>query len=329
LERGIIFSLSSTLQYFFIKTLLEVSEVSQWRLWFIGNYNNSSQVHTNVGWSGIRGTIQYYGYYLSPIIFFFGIFLVAQHKRITRESLTSITSLYYIAALTICVVFAEILPRLNTPFIPERYWVYFGITFLFFALSLVAKNALCDSFKRWVVLLCLLACMTGIGASIYIASEKKSLTTIDEYATALWLQANTPLDAVIISQPGNGPLVRNFAKREILVPDDSFFVDTAYTSLIDQSAIVQLEKILHSLEESRKKETRPLIVHFRKMLAEKYALQQKPLYILYSEQKFSTLYSGRDWFQKQNFRDAHLEKFDASLEKIYSFNGISLWKVNP
>lgn len=322
-----LFYLSATLQNFALKVLLDVSDTSRWRWWFLSNYNNSSQLDTQVGWSGIAGTIQYYAYYLSPIITVLILILITQWKLLTSSRfLFQKSTLYFSALLGIWITFAEILPRLNSPFIPERYWLFFCLTlfFLFVSFLLRHKNL---TLNKTLTVTMLLACFLGISASIYIAYAKKSLTTPHEYEAALWLSENTPADAIIISQPGNGPLIQNFAKKEIFIPKKDFFLSESYLSPTEKIAPERFLRIAEKLKENPTPQNLYTIIQIKRVLAEQERLSQKPLFILYSEEKFSTLYSKRGWYLAQNFHQANLEKFDKHLEKIYSKNGITIWKI--
>jgi hypothetical protein len=323
-----LFLASNTLRTFAMKVLLDVSDITHWRWWFLNNYNNSAQANTEVGWSGLIGTIQYYGYYLSPIIAALVFFLATQWKKLTSSHyLSQKSTLYFGALLCIWITFAEILPRLNSPFIPERYWLFFCLTLFFFFTSFLLHHKEIALDKTLLIIL-LLACFFGISASVYIAYTKKSLTTKEEYQAALWIKNTLPKDAIIISQPGNGPLIRNFANKEIFIPKEDFFLAERYISPGEKMAPERLSRMIESLEKQPSLQNKYTIVQIKRVVAEQEKFSKRPLYILYSNQKFSTIYSKRGWYLNQNFYQARLEKFDAHLERVYDQNGIILWKIH-
>lgn len=324
-----LFSASQTLHHFALKVLLDISDISRWRLWFLDNYNNSNQANTQVGWSGILGTLQYYGYYLSPALAVLMGGLIFSYKKILSRSFWLMQStLYLITLLGIWFCFAEILPRLNSPFIPERYWLFFDITFIFFVLAVLLyfskASLLLD--KKPVFFLVIFCCVIGLGASLYIASAKKSFTTPDEYRAALWIQSHLPTNALIISQPANAPLIQNFGRRELYTPQENFFMDATYHPPYTIKKQEGLRRVIQRMEMNPTEQNDLALSQLRKLLADQEALQARPIYILYSEQKFANLYQSREWYQKQNFYRANIAKF-RDFEQVYQNNGIILWRL--
>ena len=330
---AVLFSLSDTLRYFALKVLLDISDYTKWHIWFLSSYSNSgSGAHNNVGWQGILGATQYYGYYLSPaiLILFLSLFFFFIFDKRSRSFFLKPSSLYLTGLLIVWITFAEILPRLNSPFIPERYWIFFDLTLLFLFLLFITerKEVRIRTFHcRLLMFILFLSAVLGISASLYIAHGKKSLTTSDEYQVALWIEQNLPKNALIISQPANAPLIQNFGKRELLTPRESFFLSDHYETIVPANQNARLERVIARLMEHPIKETASIIHDIEYVIHKNKDLEKRPLYILYSKQKFSTLYATRDWYQNQNFFDAQLDKF-SPLEKIYDINGISLWKIS-
>jgi len=80
-----------------------------------------------------------------------------------------------------------------------------------------------------------------------------------------------------------------------------------------------LEKIKEHSE--RIKKIQEDITHFEKTA-------ENPLYILYSYDKFNTMYQSRDWWIKANAYGASIKKFDHAYPLIYQKNGIYIWKVH-
>lgn len=317
--------ISPTLWNFTLRTLISISDISAWRWWFLDTYNNSANTNTQVGWSGPLNIVKYYVYYISIATLGILFLFIAKLREIKLTYSEHRWIFYSAALLATWFTFAEILPRLGSIFIPERFWIFFDLTVLFSFLLLILT--LQQKLSKYTLLFIVFAGTIGIGGSIYIANAKKSLTTPDEYATALWLKDHTEYDALIISQAGNSPLINNFAKRELYTPKEIFFLDKESIPLADSGRAERIEKIIKRLEQNPNSQTKHIVAQLRSAIKQEQDLKKRPLYVLYSEQKFENLYTTREWYQRQNYYGASLQKFDKHLKQVYKNNGISIWKI--
>jgi hypothetical protein len=69
------------------------------------------------------------------------------------------------------------------------------------------------------------------------------------------------------------------------------------------------------------------ITKIKNELNKKQIEKEAPLYILYSKNKFSSIYAQREWWLKANFYGANLEKFNNNYELVYNKNNVLIWKI--
>ncbi len=325
-----------------------ISHVSAWRIWFLGSYNTDG-ANLDLGWAGLSGAIKYYAYYLSPIagiwLVVFIAFLIWQRPKLIKDTLIRAI----LPLLVLFIAFAEILPRLNFVLLPERFWVLISLLLAFAAIplsQLVLENK-SAALKKTIVIGLLLAIGVGIGGSLYIASSKKALTTQEEYQAVDWIKANTPADAVFISQAANGPMVEYFAQRKIVSPNEEFFMsptvesaelderlqsmekslnETQYEILVEVNHYLQGRASLNSLNMTLHELDSPLQQE-KKEINKLEKLLAAPKYILYSTNKFKGIYAQRNWWLLANYYGAHVEKFTAQYPVVYDRDGVTIWEV--
>lgn len=342
-----------------LKAIITRITDSTWHWWFLSSYNTDGAA-LDVGWKGWFGAAQYYGYYMSPIIFLIFVsllvLLVLRFKTVTRDTLVRIALPYLLTFL----FFAEFLPRLGVFYLPERFWILISLVTLPLIVplwSIIEQAKPSKLFSSLLAAIWIIFIAIGIGGSLYIAHGKAALTTIHEYKTANWISKNSPNDAIFITQSANGPMITYFAQRNIVVPPENFFVSPELDT--------HLEKLVplydpESLREQIKVQEQTIQNAFTALIASNFAdpgtfitnvsasaktiqqlreqLQQieinskngtdkAHIYILYSNDKRNTIYADRIWWQKANFFDATLEKFDQAYPKVYDQDGIFIWEV--
>lgn len=327
------------------KIVIGISDTSSWRLWFLGNYESDGAT-LQMGWPGFSGAIKYYAYYLSPILsialFVFG-FMIFKKTPLSKDPLVRVSSPFII----IFLLFAEIFPRINYLYLPERFWMLIDIILILITIPILQFFTVKKYAKHLSVFL-FVFCLIGIGGSIYVAKSKRSLTSKNEYRAALWIQKNTPEKSVFISQSANSPMIQFFAHRTMLPSIDSeYFLSE---NIIEQSPENEISKLKKSLEqdfgtvsELTKKFTENKISFFvfsdsiqerRSFIKQKNkeihqwerAINQ-PKYIVYSYEKFDTLYKDREWWLASNFFGANIEKFNRTYPLVYQSGGVYIWKV--
>ena len=187
-------------------------------------------------------------------------------------------------------------------------------------------------------------CLIGISASVYVAWQKKSLVTGNEFKAVEWIRNNTPADSVFITQGGNGQMVNYFAGRKSYIPNSDYFLsdkllDVNSLYLNYELEILNLDKtVAEYLRNFDYKNTE--ISELNKFIALKRGaylsllknkeiqadLSNSPKYILYSFDKFNNLYTEREWWMKSNYFGAKLDKFN-SLPLVYNVDGVKIWKL--
>lgn len=342
---------------------------AEWRWWFLDSYNTDG-LALDIGWKGLTGAAQYYGYYMGPVILL--VILSLLTLFITRPIKTFKDTAIQICGLFLLVFlfFAEYLPRIGFYYLPERFWILITLAGLPLLVPLLAKIDGGEKISLWrkaLVGVWIVTSIIGIGGSFYISRTKAALTSPAEYNAAMWIKANTVQNAVFFSQAANGPMVNYFAKRSLVVPVESYFLneeldkektviqivlphpDEINRQMADEQKAIQ--QAFDVLESNKFENPTAFIGAFNASTAHiqqlKDQLQQiqaahtvkptiknsevkkikQPLYILYSFHKFNSLYSQREWWQKANFYGAALDKFDKAYPLVYNKNGVMIWEV--
>ncbi|MDA1169334.1 MAG: hypothetical protein O3A36_03280 [bacterium] len=312
----------------------------QWKWWFLGTYANLD--NNNLGWNGPLDSMKYYAYSLSPMImlvlFAYPISVIRRlHKNTQIHPVESIASFILIAGL----VFAELLPRINYPTLPDRFWPMISLSLLVLVPFVFVRIPRAKEKFAYPTILILL--LIGIGGSVHVAKEKRGYTSEREYRAAQWMKENTSHNAIFITQISNGPMVTYFAKRNIVVPHASFFrtepqnkraptsqrIYGEITRLISENFHNPGNNQLNSLHSSLKK-------YYEEIDKEKlvnspatteFVHDQNNLYVLYSKDKFSGYYGKRQWWKTANFYDADLSKFREGYDLVYNDSDrVYIWK---
>jgi len=328
----------------------------KFRPWFISNYVDISG--NQMGWPGIQA-FYYYAYNLGvliPLILISCLFVAEKiKKRKVDKGFSFFPSVF---SLAIFFFIAEILPRFNLHLLSDRAW-----PFLIFSLAFVCPLIL-EKMKNlfsqtWFKILIVLAIFVSLGGSFYIAYAKQGRISDNEYKAFSYIQNFTPENAIVISQAGNQGLIEYFAKRYCFNVDifsPGIPLEEILGKLKDMPEIIsqknELEaeksKIIKELKEQQEQisQSRNLeqIENYKKQLfenirtlseinkklerIEKEGLDQsRPIYILYSFDKFKNLNILREWWRESNYYVADLSKFDNEkyFEKIFDNQAVKIW----
>ena len=326
------------------KIATQILDISSWRPWFLGRYASDGEA-LQMGWPGFGGALKYYAYYLSPFLAaILGtlVFLAIKSASFRRDPLIQIS----IPFLIVFLLFSEIFPRLNYLYLPERFWLLTDIVLVLTAVPILRSLTRNKQGILFVVLL-FVFCAIGLGGSIYVTKNKSSLTSPREYSAALWIRTNTPDTSVFISQSANGPMIKFFAERTMIPIEPEYFLSE---KIIEQSPENEIKKLQDSLDKEYKKVSRLTekftsneisFFDFSDSIQErKIAIKKKnevikqwtnainqPKYIVYSYDKFDTIYNEREWWRRANFYGADIEKFNRTYPLVYHDSGVYIWKV--
>lgn len=331
----------------FVKNiLLQISYVGSWKLWFLSNYNTDGTA-LSIGWPGWQGALKYYAYYASPYISLIGALVISRkHFRFWRDRLWQVI----LPGIAIFLGVAEVLPRLNFIYLPERTWVFTDVLLLLGSIPLYAflQKKLKPHQTSLAVILLTVSMMIGLAGSLYVAHSKSAVTSVNEYQAALWIRQNTPENSLFITQASNGPMITYFAARTFNVPTKaSFFLSPTLQTMPLPTSLAQEktdldQKVQNSLnlyQETRNNNYNNFdlfIQSINDLSQETLLLGDQlngkpaipiPTYILFSEDKFKGLYAGRAWWQVANYAGANLEKFNQAYPIVYNQNGVRIWRV--
>ena len=180
-----------------------------WRWWFLDNYSTYPD-NIQMGWPGIKGTAMFYGYYYGPM--FLAVIPLLWKKP--KDKLIRMALLM----LTAFIAMSELVPRILFAYLPERFVILSDLIVLLILPVVLVKVKMKKIIRYvWVMLI-----ITGIGASVYIAKNKGSMTSLNERTAAIWIKENTPTDAIIATQESNGVMLDYFAKRKWVTIDNIY-----------------------------------------------------------------------------------------------------------
>ena len=325
----------------------KVSDIQQWRWWFLHDYTGDSSAQ-QLGWTGIDGAIKYYSYYASPIVIFTLISII---YLATVQKLKKIASFIWPIPFLIILLlsYSELLPRLNYAYLPERIWII--ITILSISLIPLITNIVKKKYSKKILTtylsLIVLLSTIGVSGSVYIAKNKKALTNKSEYQAVLWIKNNTPKNTTLISQPANKPMIEFFAERNFVSASINTFNDgnvlTITTQATDQKIdidINSIQELLHTTTINNTLDLEKIInilsqakTNLVKLQEEKdthkknFSSEKSSLYILYSTNKFTGLYAEREWWLKANSYNAKIENLTKKYPLIYNKDGVYIWEV--
>lgn len=327
-------------------------------IWFIDSYRNVSG--TQMGWPGLSW-VYYYGYNLGILVPIVILYLVWK-KRIGLIRKSYRESLPFWMGMILFFVVAEILPRMGLAYLPDRAWLFLAIALIVIIADILATF---DMKKKTVLYGMVLVYVISFFMSWSITYAKGGWTTRDEYKAAKFIKENTTANAIIISQRGNYPMISYFGERVFANAPKTLFTENNNSNdmifyrnnydynfkeawnleLLDTYRIwmrYDMDLYLKSSEKGTQgREIRLQKIANTGVLYEK-AIENlrlirsnkkldQPVYILYSSQKFNSLYGKRQWWKNANAYGATLEKFDNDKElytQIYNRDGIKIWKVN-
>lgn len=315
-----------------------------WTWWFLGTYSNADG--NNLGWSGLGDVAKYYAYSLSPLLFIilllYPVFFL--RKILVNKTMFAAEKIAF-ALVVVGITFAEILPRINYPTLPDRFWPMIS-------LSLLVLTPFFFSGIRYVLKIVPLAIialliLVGVGGSLYITKAKGGYVSEGEHSAALWIKNNTSDDAIFITQGGNVPMIYYFARREIIVPQPSFFLnmnglsgerDMLISKEIYDNAFVLFNNALMKPSNNNLILLNSEIFRYFNAVKNEKVIESikdeknnlsdfKNVYVLYSKEKFENYYAGRVWWRAANFYNADLNKFKNGFDLVYTDKEkIFIWK---
>lgn len=261
----------------------------QFRLWFLSDYTNIDD--QPVGWPGLS-SILYYGYNLGlvlPAVIAYGLWSRSWSKLKYYSAVPAVLT------IVILLVVAEVLPRLGLYFLPDRVWPFFVLALTVSVPFFITTK---KSWRSAQLTVLGVIFFVSIASNFYVAFAKQGWVTKDEFKAVLYLRNQTPVQSLVVSQKTNWPLVTIYANRQF---NDS---DIFTPARLPQERLQLLKSM------------RP-------------ASSDLPLFVLYSTDKFNSLYAQRQWWRQFNYADADLGFFDdtQSFELVFSNKHVKIWRV--
>ena len=325
---------------------------NHFRWWFLSSYRNVDG--SEVGWPGWSGWL-YYGYNLGLLLPAVLIGIVWLRRPFVRQLM-----LWPVWTLLIgFLIIAEVLPRFQFAFLPDRAWLFVAIACSFLLpYWLVTLDDARSQFMR--VALGFVA-IASICASSAVTYAKQGWITPSEYAAVDFLHNSTPSNAVFFGQGGTRVLVRYFADRTFLATPPALFLSND-TEIVDRYLSEEQqrqEELLHRREDERvhlgqqmselgqqyqvadSSDLRTSLAVQQIQLSEDVVVYERmasqrndtsipanaPVYAIYSTDKFGSLYGQRAWWRASNLYGANLDKFSERYPLVYNEAGVMVWRV--
>lgn len=186
----------------------------------------------NMGWSGGMGVAKYYLFYVGPlllVVFIFSLYRVLKSRdefidKIKKRTFSK-ESAVLVLAFIFFFVFAEILPRLfSFAFLPERVWIFAGISAFFLLGTFGADWERSAPVRR----IFLVSIVIGVMGAVYINHQKGFALPNYRLDAAKWIQKNLPSDRIILSV-GDKNLIRYYAQSRYYLMPEGFYCDKNVT----------------------------------------------------------------------------------------------------
>ncbi len=295
-----------------------------------------------MGWNSISGVIQFYAFYIGPMLglilcsFMWLVFQKTFRVSILKQTRDSVALSVALCSFLIFFTIAEILPRFpGIALLPDRAWIFGGI-FSYIFLYLILKHAREISSKKMLVLI--LFFLLGIFGALYINYLKRYLISPLQLESAEWIQSHLPQDRVFLSY-GYRSLLPVHANTPIVNIPNDLYCET------DTQAFQTVFKDLQS--STRIKVINPLSPPppISAPIANRYiysfntipSLDGKPLYIYYSQVHLKNPYRERPYSMKtwgikpcpdgQLLFDRDPDTFQRIYNKKDAFDEVIIWKI--
>lgn len=326
------------------KLIQMINEGLQWKWWFLGTYSNMDG--NNLGWTGPVDIMKYYAYCLSPILAVTLLtYPVILWNKIKKNETICLAEKITLSIIAIGLLFAELLPRINYPTLPDRFWPMISLSFLILIPFVFSRIKLLE--RKFISYSMLALIIIGISGSLYITKAKSGYTSEREYTASVWIKNNTPENASFITQGGNGPIINYFAQRKSITPFASFFLEKNKQKL--QSEIPKSEEIYQNItslfnaslidpNDDRLTLLNTNLKNYHEEIENERLAKNlespefkipknENIYVLYSLDKFNNYYGQRKWWRTANFFGADLNKFEEDYELVYNDSDIVyIWK---
>ena len=339
----------------FYLILLERLSPFQPRLWFLSGYTNIDG--DQVGWPGLSW-ILYYGYNLGLAVPFIGLYMAGRRFKLRRPTLESLPAL-----LSVGIFFsiAEILPRLNMPYLPDRAWSFMLLSFCLLIPGALAGRGLAAKLTRGAKAFIVVLVAVSTGCGLAVAYAKQGSTTPNEHQAALFLKSSTPSNAIFITQGGNSQMVeyyggrkevamniftlglssqqaadqlkgleaRQVENRDAIAAQKRGFIDQLNQSFhLDYDASPEAIEAYRDARATVFSQLAAANVQLAAANDDPYA-SHPPIYVLYSQDKFNFLYGKRLWWQNLNYAGADLSIFaDARyFTPVYAAGNVYVWRL--
>ena len=337
-----------------LKVSFQALQNNHFTLWFLSHYRNVD--NTEVGWPGWTWVI-YYGYNLGLVLPIALLWLVSARKINWLKDFYTDNYWSVLVIAGLMIVIAEVLPRFGLAFLPDRAWLFLALCF-----SMMIPYLLSSIFRQRLFIQLMLGVILILSISIGTALTyaKQGWVTLAEY-NAMSFVKTTSSSSVFLGQGSSRPDVEYFGQRRFIQPPDPVFLDNnvdsveaylqsqmqdnksalakmhdrqyqlkdEYYLLGDQVGVVEgvqsQNELIERSDSLTSKLARADLDSLK--LQQNYILDTVPVYLIYDETKFNSLYGRRAWWRASNFFGAKTDKFASLYPVVYDKAGVKIWKA--
>lgn len=347
-----------SLTRYFLSDILGKFNLNKFTWWFIDHYTNYN--NNDLGWPGFQA-FYYYGYNLGIAIPLLLILLIwYKAKKSAKTPLENFPTYPFIIFFALTFFLAEITPRFEAAYLPDRIWLFTSIS-----LSFLLISTLRHTYPKTIEKLILLSIILSVLATLSVTYLKKGWIDRSEHKAAQWIKANTPTDSQFITQIGNCPLIWTYAERSSIGNPDFFFMPIP--DRVNYIADTITHPTLSMNEDMLRQDSERVTLELKNGLTRLYTIknmsenqhvytdllssltrvrdlkqslldimEQKKkssnnVYIMYSHKKFDNFYAKRAWWLRDNAYGANLDLVSQipGIKKVLEQNGVIVWKYTP
>lgn len=314
-------------------------------LLYPAQYTNTDR--NAMGWDSLAGVIKFYSFYIGPILglVLLGFVLLLFQKKfrafIFGQIKGSVALFVLLFSFASFFIIAEIFPRFpNIALLPDRAWVFCGIfayIFLFTILQYIKK------IPTLAVLIFLLFFTIGISGTLYINYLKRYLISPMQLQSAQWIKSNLPDDRIFLS----------FGHKSLLPVHAETPVVKMPASIYCSRNISDFQKFMDIMDNSQNNPAgTPTMIGSLKTPIKVSApipngdifrfnsippLDERPLYIYYSQMNLKNPYRGRPYSMTswgiepcpdgKFLFDNYPEKFKRIYADKDKIDEVVIWKI--
>jgi hypothetical protein len=320
----------------------------------------------SMGWPGFFGVLQYYGFYMGPVIalilvsFLFFLLFRPDFRLYIFQKMGSLGFLCLLFLFGIFFSIAEIFPRLlSLAMLPDRAWVVLGILFIIFLYFILGyfdsqKNQQIHLDKKIFIGLFVLSLVISFSGATFINWKKSFLITQEQLISAEWIHDTISEESIFFSKGLRNVLTGHaYVKYEDISYDAYFDSDALQEeinrnlktlskecpSATDYDYVGDVYKILSHENENEEQIAKDVSIYTKQFLqreeekCEEIVLE-KDFYIYYAPPSKENPYIQRSYVSEGGSSWGFfaqegfiMDQLPDTFVRVYDREGVIIWKM--